>query len=70
MTQFIDTHAHIYLDDFAEAREELIQSAKDQQVAKIFMPNIDSSSIADVHQVELDYPGICYAMMGLHPCYV
>lgn len=68
--QFIDTHAHIYLEEFNTDLNDLLQNAKNQFVEKIFMPNIDSSSIDDVHRVEELFPNQCYAMMGLHPCYV
>jgi TatD DNase family protein len=34
------------------------------------MPNIDKSSIDGMLELEEEFPGRCYPMMGLHPCYV
>ena len=64
----IDTHAHIYLEDFKSDIEEVIQRAQAEGVKKILLPNIDKTSIDDMLGLEEKYPGECYAMMGLHPC--
>ena len=66
----IDSHAHIYLDDFKDDLDQMIKRAKDAGVTKVLMPNIDKDSIDDMLQVEQDYPEICSAMIGLHPCSV
>lgn len=67
---FIDTHAHIYAQELNEDIENIMSRVIEQKVNKIYMPNIDKDSIDAVHQMEADYPNICFAMMGLHPCYV
>ena len=67
---YIDTHAHLYLEQFDEDRNEVIQSARDQGIDKIFMPNVDLSTIEAMHEVARDYPSVCFPMMGLHPCSV
>lgn len=36
----------------------------------MLLPNIDRSSIAGMNELVRNHPGLCYAMMGLHPCYV
>jgi TatD DNase family protein len=41
----VDTHTHIYLDQFDDDRAEMMQRAKDNGVEKFYLPNIDSSSI-------------------------
>jgi TatD DNase family protein len=66
----IDTHAHIYLEDFKEDRLALLDRARETGVQKILMPNIDSTSIDDLLELEASAPDLCVAMMGLHPCYV
>lgn len=66
----IDTHTHLYLDRFDEDRAEVIAKAKEAGVGKFFLPNIDSSSIAGMLELEGKYPGEIFAMMGLHPCSV
>ena len=68
--RLIDTHTHIYLEQFGEDREEMIQRALDSGVEQFFLPNIDSSSITRMMQMEEAHPGRCFAMMGLHPCSV
>lgn len=67
---FIDTHAHIYAEQFDKDREEVLQRTFEQNVTKIYMPNIDHTSIDAMLEVEEKYPNNCFAMMGLHPCYV
>lgn len=68
--QLIDTHAHIYAEEFSADRQLMLQKALDAGVSQIWMPNIDSSSIEAMLQLEADFPGNCVPMMGLHPCYV
>ena len=66
----IDTHAHIYLDDFETDLDQVIDRALEAGVQKILLPNIDSSTIESMLRLEEAYPSICYPMMGLHPCSV
>ena len=67
---FIDTHTHLYADEFNADRNPLIQKAIDNGVKKFYLPNIDSTSIEGMHQLEKEFPENCFAMMGLHPCSV
>ena len=66
----IDTHAHIYLEQFNKDLEEVINRSRELGVDHVFMPNIDSSTIDDMFEVEEQYSDYCTAMMGLHPCSV
>ncbi len=66
----IDTHAHIYLEQFNKDLEEVINRSRELGVDHVFMPNIDSSTIDDMFEVEEQYRDYCTAMMGLHPCSV
>lgn len=70
MPTFIDTHAHLYLEQFDEDRIEVIANAQEHGLLKIYLPNIDKTSIDSMIQMEQDYPGVCFPMMGLHPCSV
>jgi TatD DNase family protein len=65
---FIDTHAHIYVEQFESDVNEVIRRAMKASVGKIFLPNIDSDSIEAMIRLEKDYPGYCFSMIGLHPC--
>ncbi|HLV41057.1 MAG TPA: TatD family hydrolase [Brumimicrobium sp.] len=67
---YIDTHAHLYLEQFDEDRAAMIQQAIDNGVSKMFLPNIDIASITKMEQLVKDYPNTCYSMMGIHPCSV
>ncbi|HEY0612617.1 MAG TPA: TatD family hydrolase [Chitinophaga sp.] len=67
---WIDTHAHLYGKEFRDDRTAMITRALDAGVHKLLLPNIDSSSIEGMLALEDQFPGSCYAMMGLHPCYV
>ena len=64
---FIDTHTHIYLQDFDEDRKGIISECLNSGVNKLLLPNIDRSSIADVIKICEVYKNICYPMVGLHP---
>ena len=70
MHTFIDTHAHLYLPQFDEDRDTVVDSALKQEVKKILLPNIDNSTVTQMLDMEKKYPGVCHAMMGLHPCSV
>ncbi|MGZ3883883.1 MAG: TatD family hydrolase [Bacteroidia bacterium] len=67
---FIDTHTHLYSEEFNADRPQMIRKALSCGVKKLYMPNIDSSSISGMMALEKEYPEHCFAMMGLHPCSV
>lgn len=67
MLQFIDTHAHLDVEEFAEDLPEVIIRAKEAGVAKIFLPAIDLPSVSTVLQVCRDYPNYTFPMIGLQP---
>lgn len=67
---WVDTHAHIYAAEFDADRAEMMQRAEQNSIGKIFMPNIDHTSIDGMFELESKYPEVCFPMMGLHPCYV
>lgn len=68
--EFVDTHAHIYLDHFKTDLQEVLQRSMSAYVNKIFMPNIDMNSLGSMLGVEDQYPDVCRSMIGLHPCSV
>src|SRR5437870_1143379 len=67
---FIDTHTHLYLEDFKGDIEAVIKRANEAGVEKFFLPNIDSTSVDVLHKLCEKYPTQCFPMMGLHPCSV
>ena len=63
----IDTHSHIFSEEFKEDLPEVIARAKEIGVEKIFMPNIDDTSVEDMLSVYQAYPDYCFPMIGFHP---
>ena len=66
----IETHAHLYAEQFRADRAEALYRAVEAGVGTILLPNIDQRSIEPMLTLEADYPSTCHAMMGLHPCSV
>lgn len=63
----IDTHAHLYGEEFTEDIGQVLERARENGVGKIFLPNIDEASIGEMNRLVEKYPGYLYPMMGLHP---
>jgi TatD DNase family protein len=66
----IDTHTHLYSNEFISDIDVVIQRASNQGVDKFYLPAIDSTTHEQMIALEKKYPGKCIAMMGLHPCSV
>lgn len=67
---YVDTHSHIYANEFSEDINEVISRSIENGVERIYMPNIDVTSIDAVNKLSQLYPDVCIPQMGLHPCYV
>lgn len=67
---FIDTHAHLYNEEFDIDYNEMMTRASKANVQKIIMPNIDVHSMDKMIEIQEKYPTQCFSMFGLHPCYV
>lgn len=63
----VDTHNHIYLSEFTNDVDQVIERSAKAGVKKIFLPNIDSTSVQPMLTLEARYPGTCFSMMGVHP---
>ena len=63
----IDTHSHIYSEDFDADRAETIQRAKNAGISHIILPNCDSGTLPQMLALEAEYPGYCFGAIGLHP---
>jgi TatD DNase family protein len=66
----IDTHSHLYADEFNSDIEGVVAKAAAAGVSKFYLPAIDSTAHTQMMALEDRYPGKCIAMMGVHPCYV
>jgi len=63
----IDTHSHIYSEEFDTDRAETIQRAKEAGITHIILPNCDSETLPQMLSLEAEYPDYCNAAIGLHP---
>lgn len=67
MLRIVDTHSHLFTEEFDADRAAVLKRAKDEGVTRIYMPNIDETTIDRLLQVCEDNSGYCFPMMGLHP---
>lgn len=65
--KIIDTHSHIYSEEFDNDIDDVIARAQVAGVEKILLPNIDTSSLVQLHNTADRYKDYCIPMMGLHP---
>lgn len=67
MYSVVDTHSHLFVEEFDADRHEVMLRAREAGVKHIFMPNIDLASVEPMLQVCAEYPDFCSPMLGLHP---
>jgi len=63
---FIDTHTHLFAEEFDKDRKSMIQQASAQCEA-LLLPNINLESIKGMLDMSDQWPQLCFPMMGLHP---
>lgn len=63
----IDTHTHLYLEEFDDDRASVVERAIESDVRFMLLPNIDSSSTEPMLNLCKQFPENCFPMMGLHP---
>lgn len=63
---FVDTHTHLYVEEFDEDRELALIRAGEAGVARLFMPNIDDTTVDAMLALCRSHEG-CYPMIGFHP---
>ncbi len=66
----IDTHCHLYSEEFLADLNEVIDRAKKTGIEKVYLPAIDSSTHEAMIALADQHEAYCIPMMGLHPCYV
>ncbi len=64
--KLIDTHTHLYLEQFDNDIDEVIKRALENKVEQFFLPNIDSTTIAPMMDLVSKYPDNCFPTVGLH----
>ena len=63
-----DTHTHLYYETDEEKLNQLMQRCFDNNIDRLFLPNVDVASISKIDALVKKYPENCFAMAGLHPC--
>ncbi|WP_156309351.1 TatD family hydrolase [Sphingobacterium endophyticum] len=63
-----DTHTHIYYQAGSEKLKEQMDRCFKNGITRLFLPNVDVSSIEKVFETVAAYPDHCFPMLGLHPC--
>lgn len=64
---YIDTHAHLYGEEFKDDIDDIIRRARHAGAERVFLPSTDLHSAHDAVALSRRYPGFCYPMLGLHP---
>lgn len=65
--QLIDTHSHLYAEEFDADRNEALSRAREAGVERLLLPAIDSESHERLFALASEAPDMCRLMMGLHP---
>lgn len=66
----IDTHAHLYLKEFEEDLEAVVNKAKGVGLTKVLLPNIEKETHPALLGLVSEFPDFFLPMIGLHPCSV
>lgn len=65
--EFIDTHTHIYGEEFLADIDDVIARARQAGALRLMLPNVDEASIEPMFALCERYPDLCFPMMGLQP---
>tara|TARA_B100001093_G_scaffold444086_1_gene446842 strand:+ start:948 stop:1721 length:774 start_codon:yes stop_codon:yes gene_type:complete len=68
--KLIDTHTHLYVEQFDKDRDDQIKTAISNGITKFFLPAIDMSYTERMLSLKLKYPENIFLMTGLHPTHV
>ncbi len=65
--KLIDTHSHLYAEEFDADRAECLARAELNGIAELLLPATDSESHERLFALAAAEPEFCRPMMGLHP---
>ncbi|MFZ2199289.1 MAG: TatD family hydrolase [Microgenomates group bacterium] len=63
----IDTHAHLWFDDYRDDLEQVLERAKNAGVEKMIVPGTEIESNKCAVELAKRYPDVIYAAVGIHP---
>lgn len=64
---FIDTHTHLYTEDFDADRAEVIRRARAAGAVALLLPGLNAESVEPIFRMCREWTGLCYPMLGIHP---
>ena len=64
---FVDTHTHLYDEQFGDRPGDAVERAVAAGVKKMVLPDIDGSSRAAMTRLAEQFPGTLFPCIGLHP---
>ena len=67
---FIDTHTHLYVEQFDMDRRQVVEEAMNKGVEHFLMPAIDSTYTQKMLDLQTQFPKHIHLMAGLHPSHV
>lgn len=65
--RLIDTHTHIYSEEFDEDRDQVLSRAEQAGLEAMILPNVDVESYPRMMSLARSYAGRLYPSVGLHP---
>lgn len=63
----VDSHTHLYLDEFSPGNSAVVDHAVAAGVGHLMFPNVDLSTIVPLKTLAAKYPDVIDSAMGLHP---
>jgi len=63
----IDTHSHIYQEEYDHDRKEVVENAQIVGVERVILANVDLQTIVRLEKTQAEFPAFCVSAMGLHP---
>jgi TatD DNase family protein len=67
LMEFIDSHTHLYAEEFNNDRLSVIEEAISKGIKKMILPNIDAETIPQMMATVQVFPENCFPALGLHP---
>ncbi|WCT11784.1 TatD family hydrolase [Mucilaginibacter jinjuensis] len=65
---YTDTHTHFYYETDEGKQAEMLQRCLDNNISRLFLPNVDVSSVGLMFDIVDRWPDNFFPMLGLHPC--
>lgn len=68
--EITDTHAHLFLPEFEPDLDEIVSRARQLNITRFFLPNVDTETIERLIEITDKYPDCFFPLAGIHPCSV